>query len=348
MGRRDLELREIIAVDVKARGGRGRDLTRRMLYLPALIVAAVLMACAVVVLVVSKKAEATFPGKNDKIVFSSSRADNNNEIYVMNPNGSRVQRLTEDPRVAPANDLTPAWSADGTRIAFSRDFDIYSMNADGSNRTQLTNNSDGESNPTWSPDGSRIAYERALPAGEGQVIHQIYLMDADGSDQDTQLADDSASQEDPAWSPDGSKIAYVRGVHIYTVNVDGTGLTRLTGGVSSGGDFYIRDDPNWSPDGSKILFTRYGPCSSVSCTPEDAQYDIFVMNADGNGGKKRLTNNLVHDENPTWSPDGTRIVFTSSRDGDQDIWRMRRNGSNKTKLTFNTVMDREPDWQPRP
>jgi Tol biopolymer transport system component len=72
------------------------------------------------------------------------------------------------------------------------------------------------------------------------------------------------------------------------------------------------------------------------------------MNADGNGGKKRLTNNLVDDVNPTWSPDGTRIAFTSSRDGDQDIWRMRPNGSNKTKLTFNTVMDRGPDWQPLP
>jgi Tol biopolymer transport system component len=308
-----------------------------------------LLVSGVALIVVNTPARATFPGKNGKIVFSSSRADKNLEIYVMNPNGSGVKRLTEDP--APATDLSPTWSADSTRIAFCRDFDIYSMNADGSERTQLTNNADTECNPTWSPDGSRIAYERALPAGEGEVHPQIYLMDADGGDQVPLLADDSASQYSPAWSPDGSKIAFLRsggGDHIYTVNVDGTGLTRLTGGASSGGDPYIRDDPNWSPDGSKILFVRYGPCSSVSCTPEAAQYDIWVMNADGNGGKKRLTNNLVDDEDPAWSPDGTRIVFTSARDGDQDIWRMRPNGSNQTKLTFNTVMDREPDWQPLP
>ena len=117
---------------------------------------AVLLVSGLALIVVNTPARAAFPGKNGKIVFSNSRAGNNSEIYVMNPNGSGVQRLTED-QFAPATDLSPTWSADGTRIAFSRDFDIYSMNADGSNRTQLTNNADAEYNPTWSPDGSRIA-----------------------------------------------------------------------------------------------------------------------------------------------------------------------------------------------
>jgi Tol biopolymer transport system component len=325
----------------------------RTVVLIATVVLALVAACmAALVVAVVKPAEAAFPGRNGKIVFSSTRAGNS-EIYVMNPNGSGVQRLTEDP----ATDLTPAWSADGTRIAFTGDFDIYSMNADGSSRTQLTNNSDLEADPTWSPDGSRIAYERALPAGEGHVLVKIHIMNANGSNQVPLQADPLVTHRRPAWSPDGSKIALVGlgsfgSEQIYTVNVAGTGLRRLTGpstgDVVTAGDAYSRDYPNWSPDGSKILFARSGPCTSVSCTPEDAQYDVFVMNADGSGRKKRLTNNLVDDENPTWSPDGKRIVFTSSRDGDQDIWRMRQNGSNKTKLTFNTVMDREPDWQPRP
>jgi hypothetical protein len=100
-------LREIIAKDVKARGGRGRDLTRRMLYLPALIVAAVLMACAVVVLVVSEKAKATFPGKNGRIAFVSTRdtKTESGDIYTMNPNGTGLERLTNN-RVA---DFNPDW-----------------------------------------------------------------------------------------------------------------------------------------------------------------------------------------------------------------------------------------------
>ena len=76
-----------------------------------------LLACAVALVVVNTPAEAAFPGKNGKIVFSSTRADNNSEIYVMNRNGSGVQRLTVDPRSAPATDSSPAWSADGARIA---------------------------------------------------------------------------------------------------------------------------------------------------------------------------------------------------------------------------------------
>jgi Tol biopolymer transport system component len=280
---------------------------RRSALLSATVVLALVAACiAALVVAVVKPAEAAFPGRNGKIVFSSFRGGNA-ELYSMNPNGSGVQRLTVDPQY----DFSPAWSADGTRIAFTGGGgDIYSMNAAGGNRTQLTNSADIERSPTWSPDGSRIAYDRDLPAGEGQVLTQIYLMDADGSDQVPLLVDDSASQYQPAWSPDGSKIAFVRsgvgGTHIYTVNVDGTGLTRLTGGASGG-------DPAWSPDGSKILFARLGPCSSSPCEPAANQYDVFVIDADGDGASKRLTNNLADDHRPAWSPDGTRIVFTSAR-----------------------------------
>src|SRR3712207_533097 len=110
--------------------------------------------------VLTHKGEAFIPLVTVTLVFASARTAIIMENCVMNPNGSVVKRLTVDSQTAPATDLSPAWSPDGSRIAFSRDFDSYSMDADGSNRTQLTNNSDSEYNPTWSPDGSRIAYER--------------------------------------------------------------------------------------------------------------------------------------------------------------------------------------------
>jgi hypothetical protein len=116
--------REIIAMDVKARGGRGRVLTRRMLYLPALIVAAVLMACAAAVLALSqKKAEAAFPGKNDRIAYQGS----DHVIYTIDPNGRGKTEVTEG--------SDPSFSADGKKIAYvasdGNDSEIYTIKATG-------------------------------------------------------------------------------------------------------------------------------------------------------------------------------------------------------------------------
>src|SRR5215208_2373168 len=81
-------LREILAMDVNAGGGQGRDLTRRMLYIPALIVAAVLWACVATLLALSEKAEATFPGKNCRIAYTVSNG-NDLKIYTRNPTARR-------------------------------------------------------------------------------------------------------------------------------------------------------------------------------------------------------------------------------------------------------------------
>jgi hypothetical protein len=129
-------LREILARDVKVRGGEGRDLTRRMLYLPALIVAAVLVACAVVVLALSEKAEATFPGKNGRIAYASYDAPfpkGDSEIYTINPDGSGKTQLTNNN----TDDLDPSYSPDGKKIVYAGqdgpkgDLEIYTINARG-------------------------------------------------------------------------------------------------------------------------------------------------------------------------------------------------------------------------
>jgi Tol biopolymer transport system component len=302
------------------------------------------LACA---LVPVAPVHAAFPGKNGKIAFSTDR-DGNYEIYTMNADGSSPTRLTN----STAFDVLPAWSPDGTKIAFvtgtpTTSFEIYTLNADGSNRTQLTNNTAYSSGPAWSPDGTKIAFEISRDRGN---TYELYTMNADGSNQ-TPLRSPGTSGTagvSPAWSPDGAKIAFATNRdrdggfrdEIYTMNADGSNQTRLTNNTSSD------SGPAWSPDGSKIAFS----------TDRDRNYyayEIYTMNADGSN-QTRLTNDGVNAGSPRWSPDGTRIAFETTGDTDPfafryEIYTMNADGSNETNLTNNPAHDDAvPDWQPIP
>jgi dipeptidyl aminopeptidase/acylaminoacyl peptidase len=165
-------LREIIAMDVKARGGRGRDLTRRMLYLPALMVAAVLMACAVVVLALSEKSEAAFPGKNGRIAYES-----NGVIYTINPDGSAKTKVTNTSTAG----YSVHYSPHGKKITYT-DYEgngttaeIYTINVGGGHKTKVTNNNRDDQASSYSPDGKRIAYT----SFDGHD-YEIYTMNVGG------------------------------------------------------------------------------------------------------------------------------------------------------------------------
>ncbi len=263
---------------------------------------------------------------NTRIAFSSDR-DGNNEIYVMNADGSGQTRLTNNL----VRDVNPAWSPDGTKIAFSslrdNNWDIYVMNTDGSGQTRLTNNLGDDEVPAWSPDGTKIAFDSPRD-GNGE----IYVMNADGSGQ-TRLTNNLATDAFPAWSPDGTKITFSslrdNNWDIYVMNTDGSGQTRL---INNLGDDAV---PTWSPDGTKIAFY----------SSRDGNWEIYVMNADGTG-QTRLTNNLATDAYPTWSPDGTKIAFSSGRDGNEQIYVMNADGSGQTRLTNNSASDEQPAWSP--
>ena len=271
-----------------------------------------------------------------KIAFVSYR-DGNLGIYVMNADGSGQTRLTEN-KSGPHGDFAPAWSPDGSRIAFMSDrdgrsnYEIYVMNADGTGQTSLTDNPDIDSNPSWSPDGSRIAFD------SGRDSYEIYVTNADGSGQ-TRLTDSPGFDSDPAWSPDGNRIAFVscdlpepspsEGLlhcDLSLMNADGSNRVPLTG--EGEGNNY---EPTWSPDGSRIAFVSY----------RVGNLGIYVMNADGSG-QTRLTENPDIDLGPIWSPDGSRIAFTSDRDGNYEIYVMNADGSGLTHLA-----DGEgPVWSP--
>ena len=267
------------------------------------------------------------PGNSEsagRIAFSSDR-DGNQEIYVMNADGSDVARLTDNG----AGNAFPSWSPDGRRIAFSsyRDgnLEIYVMNADGSDVARLTDNEAGDAFPSWSPDGRRIAF-----ASERDGDREIYVMNADGSDV-ARLTDNEAEDVLPSWSPDGRRIAFNSyrdgNYDIYVMNGDGSDVARLTDNEAE--DVHL----SWSPDGRRIAFA----------SDRDGNLEIYVMNADGSG-VARLTDNEAEDMLPSWSPDGRRIAFNSYRDGNLEIYVMNADGSDVARLTDNEADDLFPSW----
>ena len=149
------------------------------------------------------------------IVFMSTRSGDG-EIYLMNPDGKRVRRLTKNPEY----DDAPTWSPDGQKITFMsfRDLhrprgiilgEIYVMNADGTNPINLTQSVERpESVSSWSPDGTQIAFRLAKVFKWDILFHSdIWVMDADGGNP-RNLTNHHAEDQSPDWSPDGMHIAF--------------------------------------------------------------------------------------------------------------------------------------------
>jgi TolB protein len=271
------------------------------------------------------------------IAFSSDR-DENPGIYTMNIDGSDPKMLIDTP-VDSVDSQGLHLSPDGSKIAYvsSIDFpgpggnyEIYIMNVDGSDLTNLTNSPGDDGNSSFSPDGSKIVF-----MSERDGNYEIYIMNIDGSGQ-VRLTNNPAFDEHPCFSPDGSKISFTSDRNgnweIYIMNIDGSGQVRLTNIPAPAANWW----PCFSPDGSKIAFA----------STRDGNEEIYIMNVDGSG-QTRLTNNPTNDAYPSFSPDGSKIAFTFDRFGNSEIYIMNIDGSGQTNLTNNPAQDYYPTFLPR-
>jgi TolB protein len=282
------------------------------------------------------------------------------EIWLMDDSGQARKQLTGSrPEGSEAAGTTgPAWSPDGTQIAYTGTGDaaiedpsledIYVMDGDGGHVDRLTENAVPDFSPAWSPDGKQIVFSRGVDLSAEVPSAALYVMDADGSDQRELFRAKSVLLLTPDWSPDGKQIAFTRvsfpnGVpkaSVYVMNSDGTGAQEALPDAA---------EPDWAPDGEHIAFSsgrdRNGQTCFEECQPSD---EIYVADPDG-ANPRRLTNEKAQDGSPSWSPDGTQIAFVSDLanrdDHSNDIYVVDAAGGKPKPITNSGVWDLEPDWK---
>jgi Tol biopolymer transport system component len=271
-------------------------------------------------------------------------------VYSMRADGSERR-----PLVATRSAVEATWSPDGTQLAYTDGRRIMVF-AGGASRT-VTANARGVQVYllAWSPDGGRLAFTRVVEESEERYRTEIVTRAlATGTETvlvrqplDARLTSVGA----PAWSPDGATIAYDFSRVNRRLRFDEEIRTiPASGGPSR---TLLRDARTaaWSPDGRRLAYAGLRDRHGSRCGSHECSYagEIYVADADG-ANARRLTRNLGDDVGPKWSPDGSRILFTSDQnlpEGDSyEVYSIAPDGSCLTWLTNGTPASGAPAWRP--
>ncbi len=299
---------------------------RGPMYIPFIIVGGLLgcmvLACIVVIFFRSNLEDALGidnDENDDNVAQSTSPSTSNNG----------------QPTALPTFDTSISVDGDGNMLFVSNrtgQWEIYRMNPDGTDVTQLTVNSpDYNYSPEWSPDGQRIVFE-ARRANNWD----IYVMDADGSNVQ-RLTTDPSTDRVPAWSPDGQHIAFGsdrRGnFDVYVMNTDGSNARAITTNVST--DYY----PDWSPDGTSLTYQ----------SNRTGTLQIYRQRVDQDESTAlQLTSGSIPKGAPAWSPDGSLIAYYTNVGQSEflDIYVVPANGGQIQSLVASASNEAVPSWSP--
>jgi Tol biopolymer transport system component len=311
----------------------------------------IFLAGAVAVLAMPAAASAAFPGENGRIAFmwfelrEDELAQNpttvTHSIDVARPGGQGRRSLrscTEVDGQPGSGDcsieyLSPAWSPDGTRLAFDAGTRLAMMRSDGTGFRLLPQVTSNDGEPAWSPDGRRLVLTGPPPSGGRSDLHVLEL----ASGEPYRLTSDGGRS--PGWSS-RNRIAFTRGGFVdrpgtgavHTIRPGGGGLRLLARRAS---------DPSWSPGGTRLVVVR----------PRSRLTSLWVVRADGGGLRRMVTPGADNPERPCWSPDGRQIAYTgfggtlvAQRLRDRRVREVVRGGSG-AEYSFAAS---SPDWQPLP
>lgn len=240
------------------------------------------------------------------------------DVFVVEPDGTGLQRLADRHDGGQEGGLEMAWSPDGAKLAFT-DYrgpdgarDLFVVDADRGEPVAVSGPLEDADSPAWSPDGTELAFT----GFDDVAFYEIYVVEADGSGL-RRLTDERDNGVDgahmPAWSPDGTQIAYSVNRYdgqseyefqaIFVMNEDGSDHRRLTEGTG------VDESPIWSPDGSSVAFLR---------KLEDGIAQAYVV--DGDGEKPLFSSETMTPISwPVWSPDGRQLLFGTQRPDNSNL-----------------------------
>ena len=285
-----------------------------------------------------------------KIVFESQR-DGVSNLYVMDDDGSNVQRITFTQ--LPFSDGVPRWSPDGKHIAFCRDMtvdpkkgqqiDMFIIHRDGSNEQRLTDHPALDANHSWAPDGYRLAFTSNRSGNA-----EIYVIDIITREiQQLTHNQDPADAKSPSWSPDGKHIAYRQTPQqgglttIYVMSANGERTAPLVPA-----DDWYRYGPRWSPDSKSVMYVE-------ALYERGHAFKLLINNLviHNHGTKARRILETPKDwliHSACWMDNGKQVLIgAEALDAPHrqiDLYRYNLANGNITNLTNHPRDDYSPDW----